>query len=324
MIEYFKPFLSKRGIRVIDIHQMLRRGGVYSHVEIMARIGEGEGCTDGKYSIRSFRDDIAFMKEFLSAPLHISNRGEYSYTRRFSLFPSIGIIDQDMEILENISSATVRYKDLPFFRDLDTLLGKLNPHHRTKEIVGFEAAPAAFGGIEHFEDVFWSIHENRQLELEYQRFGAKPMKVKVHPHYLKEYRHRWYLLAWNPDVYDYRVYALDRIKVTEEGEEGSFLKREDFDPTTHWQYSVGIIRFDAEPVAFSFEVRDGSTIANVDYLRTMPIHSSQTMEEAGEGYWKVKLTVHPTVELFREIRSFGLHNVRNIQPAEYTSLITEE
>ncbi len=324
MIEYFKPFLSKQGIRVLEIHNLLRRGGKYTHIEIRRCVEESDGSNNGNYSIRNFNEDKKFLREILDAPLMSTPQGLYYYKEKFSLLPKQGLMDQDMEILENLSSAAGKYRDLPFFSELELLIKKIKPHHKKKEIIGFEGAPVQYGGIEHFEDLFWSIHQNRELEIEYQQFGGEPIHTTVHPHYLKEYGHRWYLFTWNKDLEAWRTYALDRLKVVEEKEEDSFLKREEFDPQTFWKHSVGIIFSQEEPVNFSFEVKDGTTIKNIDYLRTMPIHHSQKLSEEKNGYVKVELTVHPFVELFREIRALGQNNVKNIQPKKYEKLIWEE
>lgn len=323
MIHHFQPFLSKQGIRVIQLHGLLRNRGKYSSTELMEYIKEGEGASNGSYSTRSFREDIQFLKEVLDAPLKITNRGVYYYERKFSIFPKVGLIDEDLDILENLASAAGKYNDLPFFRDLSLLIDKLDPEHKKQEIIGFEGAPVAFGGIEHFEDVFWSIQQNRQLDIEYHQFGKEAITIRVHPYYLKEHAHRWYLIAWNPFVSDYRTYALDRIALIEEHEENSFIQREDFNPSTHWQYSVGIMAVKTDPELFSFEVKDGNIYGNKDYIRSLSIHASQKITELNDGYMRVELMVNPTIELFRIIRSYGQHNVRSISPERYANEIWE-
>jgi predicted DNA-binding transcriptional regulator YafY len=323
MIEYISPFLSKRGIRVLEIHSLLRSLQPISREDLMARLSESDGATNGAYGIRTFREDVKFLKEVLDAPLVISNRGEYSYSEKFSVFPNFAMIDQDVEILENIASATGKYEDLPFFSEFNQLLKKINPNYKRQEIVGFEGPPVRYGGIEHFEDIFWSIQQNRKLHIEYQRFGGSPIYGDVEPYYLKEYQHRWYLIGYASALNGWRTYSLDRIKVIEEFDEDSFSKRKEFDPSIRWKYSVGIIALEDDPVEFSFELKDGDSYWNIDYLKTLPIHWSQVIEDKKGPYVKVKLLVHPTIELFRELRKLGQKNIKNIHPKKYSKLVWE-
>ncbi len=88
--------------------------------------------------MRTFREDIKFLKEIIEAPLFISNKGVYNYTSKFSIFPKMGIIDEDIEILATIANATKNYQEISFFKDLNLLLNKLNKGNKQKDCVGFE------------------------------------------------------------------------------------------------------------------------------------------------------------------------------------------
>ncbi len=73
-----------------------------------------------------------------------------------------------------------------------------------------------------FEDLFWSIQQNRMITINYKKFGSSTQKYELHPHYLKEYQQRWYLLAWNNTLNEWRTFGLERIIKVEQDMEDSF------------------------------------------------------------------------------------------------------
>ncbi|MBL57228.1 MAG: hypothetical protein CMP61_08575 [Flavobacteriales bacterium] len=321
MITDYESLLSNQGKRILEIHSLLKYRG-YDYKRLIELIKER---TNRSYSERTFKKDIEFMRKELSAPINASNRGEYSYNKNFSLFQEIGLLDHDVEVLENLASAASKYESLPFFRDLKFLTQKLNRKHNEKEIVCFEGAPVEYKGVDLFEDIFWSIKENRSLEIEYTPFEGPKHITKINPYYLKEYRYRWYVYGWNIKLKNWRVYALDRLKIKNQSPENDFTPIKEFDPMTRWKHSVGIIALNSKPIEFSFELKNGKRHNNIDYIKSMPIHRSQTLIQPKDGseYYKVKLVVHPTIELFREIRRFGHNNIKNIYPKKFEDDIFE-
>ena len=66
---------------------------------------------------------------------------------------------------------------------------------------------------------------------ELPQIKSRAEALLVHPYLLKEYRNRWYVIAWNPDRSDYRTYGLDRMESVEEQDDG-FALRSVLMPTT--------------------------------------------------------------------------------------------
>jgi predicted DNA-binding transcriptional regulator YafY len=320
-----EPFLSKQGIRILLLHHQLKSRGEYHIEDLMQRIKESSGCSNEKYSLSSFRVDIRFMKEVLEAPIFISNKGMYKYTRSFNLLPKIGLLDQDFEILENVSLASVDYKELPFFKDLSALVEKIKPKRKSSApIVSFEASKTTVKGLEHFEDLFWAINESRLTTIHYVGFNKSESKsYVVHPHFLKEYKKRWYVHVWHPAIRAFRNFPLDRIIQLETMEENTFLKQENFDAKTTWESGIGIMLSDEPAETISFEVKNGTVYNNIDYLIGLPLHASQKASKIDATWTRFELTVYPNIELFREIRAIGLHNVRNIKPEKWKDHIME-
>ena len=92
-----------------------------------------------------------------------------------------------------------------------------------------------------------AIQGRRVVSLSYRKFKSEGAEaLLVHPYLLKEYRNRWYVIAWNPDRSDYRTYGLDRMESVEEQDDGFALRR-DFDADHFFKHSFGISKSTEAP-----------------------------------------------------------------------------
>ena len=108
-----------------------------------------------------------------------------------------------------------RFIGIPQFEWMEELLVRLettiNQKFRLKPIIGFEQNPF-LKGLDHFSELYNAIQYKRVLIVTYQSFKQpKPVKVCLHPYYLKQYNNRWFLFALNEDVGSISNLALDRI-----------------------------------------------------------------------------------------------------------------
>ncbi|MFI0240354.1 helix-turn-helix transcriptional regulator [Streptomyces sp. NPDC016845] len=56
------------------------------------------------------------------------------------------------------------------------------------------------------------IHAREELRFDYAATGPAAEPRRVHPHHLVTWSHRWYLVAWDLDREDWRVFRVDRIQ----------------------------------------------------------------------------------------------------------------
>jgi predicted DNA-binding transcriptional regulator YafY len=92
-----------------------------------------------------------------------------------------------------------------------------------------------------------AILNRRVIDLEYQSFRSeKPSHHILHPYYLKEYRNRWYLLAYHDHFREVWVYGLDRVKGLGVVHGKKFIET-DFDIGDYFLHHVGITRSGEEP-----------------------------------------------------------------------------
>jgi predicted DNA-binding transcriptional regulator YafY len=67
-------------------------------------------------------------------------------------------------------------------------------------------------GTEYLKAILDAIQAKESLQVIYQKYWQEEANIRtILPIALKEYKHRWYVIAWNEDKY-LRNYGLDRIK----------------------------------------------------------------------------------------------------------------
>ena len=157
-------------------------------------------------------------------------------------------------------------------------------------------------GTNHFNGLLQAIRNRVVLELSHRKFVEEaPVMRLVAPYSLKESGGRWYLVA--RDMADKRVktFGLDRIH-------GFQNTPKRFDPPANldldslFRYSFGIINREGEEpedILLQFDAEQGQ------YVKSYPIHESQTVVTDNEWKLVVRLRLWITYDLVQEILSYG-------------------
>jgi len=165
-------------------------------------------------------------------------------------------------------------------------------------------------GTEHLYGLLHAIHNRLQITFSYQKFYTDHSEQRtVNPLALKEFKHRWYLLA--RDKYDNRVkvYALDRISELEISKL-NFPEDADFDMDKIQKHCFGIIiPNDEKPekVVLSFEPFQGK------YIKSLPLHETQKILIDNDEELRVSLNIYLTHDFKMEVLSMG-ETVKVIEP----------
>ena len=145
--------------------------------------------------------------------------------------------------------------------------------------------------------------------MRYHKFTADAAQVyQIDPLLLKEYRNRWYLIAFREERNKVQSFGLERIRSLELTEE-SYSPPENFDPEHYFSKSIGITAFDAQPVKVKFEASQISA----PYIKPQPVHQSQLILGEKDGWTTFEIEVLVTEELIMYFLSLGDH-VRVIGP----------
>lgn len=184
----------------------------------------------------------------------------------------------------------------------------LNISDRLSDYIHFEKRRPQ--GTENLYGLLHAIKNKVQISFDYQKFWEDTTTSRiVEPYALKEFRNRWYIIAH--DLKDKRVksFALDRLSALEITNR-KFQYPNNFDVTEHFRCCFGIISpngHEPQEVILSFNPFQGK------YIKTLPLHESQTILKDNDEELRVKLTLFVTHDFFMELLSFG-ENVKVIQP----------
>ena len=162
-----------------------------------------------------------------------------------------------------------------------------------KDSIILENVPA---GYEFLPVILQAIRQQRTISMGYQKFGFDPYTKPVDPYAVKLFHQRWYLLADNYERM--AIYSLDRM-LSATLTEQHFERPADFAPEEHFAEYFGVMT-DGTPMEHVV-VRAYGKMAN--FLRTLPLHSSQRELESGDGYTDFSLDIRPSVDFISDLQS---------------------
>ncbi len=165
-------------------------------------------------------------------------------------------------------------------------------------------------GLEHMPTILKALDEQLRISFDYAKYGDFQIQSReVSPLLLKEFKHRWYLLAHDGQADAYRVFALDRIKTLQLQEEPAHTPSHDF--TRYFDDCFGIIKgvHEVEEVELEADTLQAS------YLESMPLHSSQIRlpELTASNPPRFLLRLRPEADFQMELMQFG-SRIKVIRP----------
>ncbi|TDB67896.1 helix-turn-helix transcriptional regulator [Arundinibacter roseus] len=206
-------------------------------------------------SERTFKEDLALMREEFQAPIQYCRRTKgFYYASQFDLMASVALNDRDVQTLETAVAALAQFKDLPLFAELRGTVDKIESAVRFRvrpspqaQRIQFESVPY-FQNIELIEPLLHCIVQQQVVEFDYQKHDqAQAERYDLHPYLIKEYRNRWYVLGHCPKRHSLRIFGLDRIVANSLQSTGAFFDEPDFDASQYFAYTLGIAVYDQQP-----------------------------------------------------------------------------
>lgn len=176
-----------------------------------------------------------------------------------------------------------------------------------KDRILLESIPS---GQQFLTPIIEAMRNGNVISISYQSFHMDtPKSHEVEPYCLKIYKQRWYLLGRSVEINAMRTFALDRIKSIAIVSK-VFSMPEYFDAKKYFEDSIGIIvdeNCKAQTVVI--EAHNGQQ----DYIRSLPLHATQTEIETGADKAKFSLFVQPNYDLVQELLRYG-EDVSVIRP----------
>ena len=185
----------------------------------------------------------------------------------------------------------------------------LNESASLRDRVIFENVPS---NRRFLADIIQAIRDNHKLEIRYKSYRKTEEETFIiEPYFLKEFKRRWYLYGYKGDVDGPHMMALDRmIDVDIIPEE--FIMPKEFIAEDYFR---GIYGTRVYPNMKREMVKLKVYGTQVQYFRSLPLHSSQKEIEENDKYSIFTYFITPDYDFKQDVLSFG-DKVEILEPKE--------
>lgn len=293
--------------------------------EIEERLDHDFGIKKG-ISKRTFHYDVDIMRSDpprgFGAPIIVEN-GYYRYENVDYSIDKIGLNDTDIESIKGAVELLSHFKQLPIHSQLslvkDKVTGQILTSHANEPIIELEHIEVI--GMQHLTPLYNFIKNKEVIWLTYKSFNSPSQKRhQLHPYFLKQYNHRWYLMALNKKHNSVGTYSLDRIIKVDVAVGVEFDNSRNINHDKHFQHIFGVtLEANKEPV----EIIASISKEQKPYVKTKKLHRSQEiLNEEDNGGMTISLKIIPNYEFYSSILSAG-DGIEIISPTEVRNKIIE-
>lgn len=187
--------------------------------------------------------------------------------------------------INNLSSMTLKHRNRVMVQDIHT-------------------------GVEKLSILLDAIDRQKTVHFDYTSYYTKDTtySYEVIPCFVRLFEHRWYLICEYKDRSQTRVLALERMQNIKVGEK-TFIPSPHITPQNFYHDCFGIIRDDQQPEKILLKVYN----KQVDYVRSVPIHSSQTEIKTGDGFAVFQYYLRPSYDFIQHLL-WHRENMEVIEP----------
>ena len=197
-----------------------------------------------------------------------------------------------------------------------SLKSLLDESHEMRDQILFEEIPSSQRWL---TTIVNALRDKKTIEITYQSFSSDaPSSFEAHPWCLKLFRQRWYLLACSVSKKDPWVYGLDRIRAVKETKNRLNVPKK-FKADEFFSHFFGIYVTSGKPETILLKVFGDQ----VNYFKSLPLHSSQREIETGDNYTIFAYNLVPTYDFKQEILHKG-QKVAVLSPESFRDQIHNE
>ncbi len=279
--------------RLMRLDQLLRMPGGHTLNEILA------DTHIDNISERQLRDNLKELEQKYGA---VFETGLYRGRERLWRYKDTGFsfmhqTSKDMEIirhsLENLSlfKGDPRYDMLRFY-----LMGlQKGVSEAGLSFMSFDNNNDA-AGLDNVEPILEAITHKYPLKMCYKPFDKEELVANIHPYHLRQYNKRWFVFAYSEDHKEILNFPLDRI-ISLEHLSKPYIET-DVDFEEYFDDIVGVSNYKERTVE---KVVLKVSHKSIDYIRTKPLHWSQTelkeLETANDVFLQLRLKVNTELEM---------------------------
>lgn len=267
---------------------------------------EYEGVRRG-VSVRSVQGDIQMMRSEMgyNAPIEVYNHKYYRYSNSDYTITKLPISQNDLDTMKEAVNVLRQFDRFDHFTQLSDVVCRLQENlsaaQGSKAIVDFDKN-CDTRGLRFLSGLYNCIRNRTVVTVKYKPYMSRAVQnYTVHPHMLKEYRNKWYLLAttnWNRRVISLE---LDRMEKIDEEAHIPYRDNREFNTEEYFENIIGISKVGCvEMVEFKVS-RDivGDVVMN-------PIHVSQNIKEKlDDGSVIFEMEIEPNNEFYQLMMSFS-------------------
>ena len=321
--------VSKKALQRYQIlNRYLQHRKGYSIMELTEIVNEelalsqDDGVKDKTVTDRMIRIDLQNLQEIYPVVIGKREGKKYYYENSDDSIDNINISEQDKTAISLAVGVFARFKGTPIYDKFsdaitrimaNSVIRKINSTD-TRKIVQV-AEVSANSGIEWLETIYNAIVDKKTLTLEYKSFGEKTSVRVISPYMLKEYRNKWYMIAYvhglsKPDKT--LLHKLSRIIDISESLE-PYEEGQNFNGSKYFKYTLGVFhKHSEEPIDVKLKLRGKSIIR---LFSEDEVHSTQELIPISEEEAILDMRVYNSPELETFILGYG-EAIEVIEPQE--------
>ncbi len=262
---------------------------------------------DKRFSVSTIQKDIQSMKFDQSlgfdAPIEFSRKHNgYYYSEQNYSISGVPLTEGELSNLKTVADLLSSFTGKRISETYDQAVNKImaslreedmNQKNRPKLIE--TDSHNSQRGFENFEKLFYAVESRIPISFVHYSYDKRRFNAVIaHPALLKEFKTKWYLMAWSEQHKALMTFGFDRIHAP------LLLKRkyiacEKNELERYTKNIYGVFPFEGEGIQ---EIRFRTDPLFTDYLLASPLHHSQQlleMYEHGSALFSVELI--PSMEL---------------------------
>lgn len=273
------------------------------------------------FTERAIQKDIKTMMAptGMNAPIEYDHKKKaYKYTKSFTI-EQIALLQEEIEALKFYGYALQLYSEYSVFKDYSNAIEKIVSGFSIKQNLSKETnanliiqtdTAHSNNGSEFLELIVRSIDSRKNISFQYAKFNSDDeiQERQISPYLVKEYRNRWYVLGAEIKNKKIKTFALDRIKQLTPAP-GIYFEDKSFHPKQYFEHCFGITSPEKKPLRIVLRFSGNQ----VEYVKSLPIHSTQKLISEQNGIMTISINVIPSYELFEYILG-KLPDVKVISP----------
>lgn len=306
--------VSKKALhRYKILDGLLKNRNGYTILELTKKVNEelaefqDDDVKDKTVSDRMIRMDLENMMEVYPVIIAKRDRNRYYYETSDESIDNINLREEDKTAIGLAVGVFARFNGTPLYEKFsdavtrimaNSVIRKINTTD-TRKIVQV-AEVSANSGIEWLETIYNAIVDKKTLILEYKSFGEKTSVRVVSPYMLKEFRNKWYMIAYvhginKPDKT--LLHKLSRILDIKSSLE-PYEEDPSFNGDKYFKYTLGVYhKHGEEPIAIKLKLL-GSSIIRL--FSEDKVHATQDLIpiSAEEAILEMRVYNSPELETF--------------------------